>query len=103
MVMNQGGAPMAGGSGMAQQDQGPCDFEFPVELEQGFAPKIRWNRGDDPGAVADRFLQANNLPMSNKPDIIAFIQQASGTPGAAAVAPPTSAPSAEVQQNMVNQ
>ena len=63
----------------------------------------RWNRGDDPGAVADRFLQANNLPMSNKPDIIAFIQQASGTPGAAAVAPPTSAPSAEVQQNMVNQ
>eukprot|EP00658_Telonema_sp_P-2_P033973 TRINITY_DN24842_c0_g1_i6.p1 TRINITY_DN24842_c0_g1~~TRINITY_DN24842_c0_g1_i6.p1 ORF type:complete len:562 (+),score=114.92 TRINITY_DN24842_c0_g1_i6:191-1876(+) len=99
-VMGQAAAAPGPAAPVSQLPEGPCDFEFPVQLEQGFAPKIRWNRGEEPEEVADRFLRANNLPWDNKPDIIAFIQQVAGT--APAPAPSAAAtPSPEAQATMI--
>ena len=70
---------------------GTFDFEYPVELSMGGALTIRWNRGEHPDVIADRFLAQHGLAADNKPDIIDFIaavqQQGGGGISAQAATP----------------
>lgn len=71
---------------------GTFDFEYPVELSMGGSLTIQWNRGENPDAIADRFLARHSLPANNKPDIIEFIaavqqQGGGGRSGASAATP----------------
>jgi hypothetical protein len=39
----------------------------------GGALTIQWNRGESPGAIADRFLTRHNISLDAKPDIITIV------------------------------
>mmetsp|Transcript_75165 Transcript_75165/g.178634 ORF Transcript_75165/g.178634 Transcript_75165/m.178634 type:complete len:636 (+) Transcript_75165:175-2082(+) len=54
---------------------GPWDFEYPVELSGGKKMTLRWRRGEQAEAVANRFLSENGLPANHFPDVLAYVQQ----------------------------
>mmetsp|Transcript_49150 Transcript_49150/g.114948 ORF Transcript_49150/g.114948 Transcript_49150/m.114948 type:complete len:629 (-) Transcript_49150:75-1961(-) len=54
------------------------DFEHAVELEGGKKMTLRWNRGERPEDVANRFLSENGLPANHFADVLAFVSQAQG-------------------------
>merc|ERR1712048_669426 len=61
--------------GSAASGGGSWDFSFPVELSGGKKMTLRWNRGEQPQDVANRFLQENGLPANHMPDVLAFVTQ----------------------------
>ena len=52
------------------------DYVFDVDVADGVPPlKLALNRGDNPYDVADRFIEAYNLPVSYQEQIVQFILQ----------------------------
>ena len=55
------------------------DFVIDVDTADGELPrKLALNAGDNPYHVADRFIEAENLPTSYREQIVAFILQHTG-------------------------
>ncbi|CAE7210708.1 lub1 [Symbiodinium microadriaticum] len=54
---------------------GSFDFTFPVDFgSQKFS--LSWNRGEEPKAVAERFIRENQLDRRHTGDVVAFVMQA---------------------------
>ncbi|CAE7671494.1 lub1 [Symbiodinium sp. CCMP2456] len=54
---------------------GSFDFTFPVDFgSQKFS--LSWNRGEEPKAVAERFIRENQLDPRHTGDVVAFVMQA---------------------------
>ncbi|CAE6921480.1 lub1 [Symbiodinium natans] len=71
-----GGVGASGGGGGASYD-----FTFPVEFgSQKFS--LSWNRGEDPKAVAERFIRESQLDSRHTGDVVAFVMQAMQQQGA---------------------
>lgn len=90
-----GGGGGGGGGSAGGAAGGQYDFNYPVEVADGRRLMISWNRGDDPQVVALNFARTNGGIAANElPDIVNFIQQASGMPAQPAMvaqqAPPVS-------------
>ncbi|CAK9056082.1 unnamed protein product, partial [Durusdinium trenchii] len=65
------GPPAGGGGGGAASG-----FDFSSSVEFGTRQlTLSWNRGDDPKAVAERFLRENGLDPRHAGDVIAFVTQ----------------------------
>eukprot|EP00928_Gymnodinium_smaydae_P023491 TRINITY_DN19368_c0_g4_i1.p1 TRINITY_DN19368_c0_g4~~TRINITY_DN19368_c0_g4_i1.p1 ORF type:complete len:674 (-),score=113.19 TRINITY_DN19368_c0_g4_i1:148-2097(-) len=90
-----------------QRQQGTFDFSFPVEVMDGRRLTISWNRGDNPQQVATQFaMQHGGIGPAELPDIVNFIQQASGGPSPPPMmqqAPPPVVASPEMQQQAIMQ
>jgi len=67
----------------------PWQHVYPVEMDTGGKLEICWNSGEEPNAIAMRFLSANpDIPKDQVQDIVNFIHQAAGqTPAPAPAAP----------------
>ena len=52
------------------------DFTFPVELGDGPALTISWNRGEDPDEVALRFCAAHSVSIDQRGDVADFVRHA---------------------------
>ena len=71
-------APPAGGAA-----SGGYAINFPVELPGSDRPmQVSWNPGEDPAAVAERFLAENGLPQNHHADVVQFVQSATQQMGA---------------------
>jgi hypothetical protein len=108
-----GGGPPPGASssaaptGATSAAAAAYECNFPVELSEGGALTLSWNRGEVADAVARRFLAAHGLGLSQLPDVVAFVAQAEASlppvgPRAAG-APPGRALSEGEKQAMVAQ
>jgi len=76
----------------APASSGVHDMSFPVELG-GRKMTLEWSRGEEPQAVARRFLAANDLDPRHAGDVVAFVMHAEqqGPTGASAPAAPGAA------------
>ncbi|EIN07144.1 phospholipase A-2-activating protein [Punctularia strigosozonata HHB-11173 SS5] len=65
------------GSGRKQLYQGrEYDYVFDVDIKDGAPPlKLPYNANENPFAVAQRFLEANDLPMSYIDQVVEFINR----------------------------
>jgi len=95
VTQTQQQAQLRGGGSTGGAAGGQYDFTYPVEVADGRRLNICWNRGDDPQAVALNFArQHGGIAANELPDIVNFIQQASGMPAPAPMvaqqAPPVS-------------
>ena len=62
----------------AQSAQPDCSY--PEEVADGRRLTISWNKGQEPQEVAMSFAQTHGIGAAELPDIVAFIQQVSGSP-----------------------
>ncbi|CAJ1380236.1 unnamed protein product [Effrenium voratum] len=89
----------AGGIGGAGKE-----FNFPVEVMDGRRLTISWNRGENPQEVALNFArQHGGISAAELPDIVSFIQQASGGPVQMQQAAPSPVIPPAMQQELLQQ
>merc|ERR1712137_446501 len=63
------------GPAAAPASGGNWDYNFPVELGSN-KMNLTWNRGEEPQAVATRFITSNGLDAKHSGDVIAFVMDA---------------------------
>lgn len=78
----------AGPKGARKSHQGrEWDYVFDVDVGEGMPMlKLAMDADENPYIVADRFIEANELPTSFKEQIVAFIMQNTGQPSGSAQA-----------------
>ncbi|CAL1165697.1 unnamed protein product [Cladocopium goreaui] len=69
-------AAVAAASAAAPAASAGASYDFNSTVEFGARKlTLSWNRGEDPKAVADRFLRENGLDARHAGDVIAFVNQ----------------------------
>jgi phospholipase A-2-activating protein len=85
-----GGGGGGGSAGGRKQHQGRAwDFVFDVDVAEGSPPlKLAMDADENPYIVADRFIDANDLPAAYREQIVQFILQNTGGAGGGGAAAP---------------
>lgn len=85
----EGGSAAAGGGSKKVHDGQEWDYVFDVDVADGAQPlKLAMNADENPYLVADRFIEAYELPAQFKEQIVQFIMQNTGGSSSGASAPP---------------